>query len=420
MKSYIILTYTITGLGGSITYVRNKINYVRTLGYIPIVFYCVRHSNAKVYVEELLDFYDNLVEDFIVPIRIYDEKERDSILNKIVKIIGECSSDSVIESHFSTASYWGEMLSEKLLIKHIVFLLQEKFEIIGSQDINFFKFKYDRRELVGIVNQSIPLLFSDYYDNIEPRYLPAYCNNVVEDICCPPKYCVKEEDVFCIGSIGRIDKEFVLPIMERIAKFTQRYPEHKFVVLCIGGSSVESDKAEILLKLFESYDNVKCLITGLIYPIPYSMITQMDVFVSTAGSAHISNKYGIPTISIDVLSFEAIGILGYTTSSALYKGDKRVKTLEEYIEDVFEGKYKKEVIEYEDYCFDFSSHLKFIEESDKTKFYFSFDVQKLSLFKMSKQDLKLYMIKKIGFGAYHKLFYRFVALKKVFKRAFGI
>ena len=410
MKAYIILTYTITGLGGSIVYVRNKINYVKTLGYHPFVFYCIKQSD--IYIKELLDFSDNLIEDFLIPITIYNEKDRNRVLDKFIKSIGICNSDSIIESHFSTASYWGEFLSERLSIKHIVFLLQEKFETIGGEDVKFFKFKYDRSELAGIVDKSIPILFSGFYSNIETRCLTAYCTNVVEDICCPKEYYVKEEDVFCIGTIGRIDKKFVLPIMERISKFTQRYPEHKFVVLCIGGSSVESNKEEILLKLFESYDNVKCLITGLIYPIPYSMITQMDLFISTAGSAHISYKYGIPTISIDALSFEAIGILGYTTSSILYRGDENVKTLEEYIEDVFVGKYKKKVVEYENYCFDFSSHLKFIEDGVSEKDYFSFAIQNKSIFEMTKRNFKLYIKKRIGFSAYNKILNECKKLKK--------
>lgn len=411
MKAYIILTDTIYGLGGSIIYVRNKINYVRTLGYKPFVFYCIKQE--KIHVEELLDFQDNIINDLLLPIDIYSLRERKRISEKIFNKLGQIDKDSIIESHTIRSACWGEYFASVFSIKNLVFLLHEKFNISNKGEIDFFKFKYDRKELVGIVDKSLPILFSDFYGNIESRYLPAYCNNVVEDICCPQKYCVKEENVFCIGSIGRIDKAFVFPTMERIVKFTQRYSDHKFVILCIGGSNVDSNKEQLLLKLFEPYDNVRCLITGLIYPIPYSMIIQMDLFISTAGAAHVSNKYGVPTITIDTLNFEAIGILGYTTSSTLYKEDQNAKALEEYIEDVFVGKYKKNIIEYEDFNYDFSLHRKFIEESSKEKDYFSFDVQKKSILSIRKKDFKLYLLKKIGFDTYNKMFNQYTKFKKI-------
>ena len=56
--------------------------------------------------------------------------------------------------------------------------------------------------------------------------------------------------------------------------------------------------------------NIHLLITGYLYPVPASLLRNIDVFASAAGSSTVSYRYHRPTIRVHPLTGEPCGILG--------------------------------------------------------------------------------------------------------------
>ena len=72
--------------------------------------------------------------------------------------------------------------------------------------------------------------------------------------------------------------------------------------------------------------NIHLIITGYMYPIPESLINNIDLFVSTAGSSICSYRYHRPTIMVHPSTGEPVGILGLD--------DMKGKTMYDVMSDV--------------------------------------------------------------------------------------
>lgn len=79
----------------------------------------------------------------------YRRKRCERVCQKVVDYIGQFGS-CVIESHFPSAAKWGELIAGKTKAKHIVYLINERYEKPSKRDISFYEFKLARRELTCI------------------------------------------------------------------------------------------------------------------------------------------------------------------------------------------------------------------------------------------------------------------------------
>ena len=374
MNKYIFLSFAVPVIGGTQIYLRNKLLYLEKKGWSPIII--TEESEGEICVKELLPYKDYIIPELIQSPWLLKKSKRLEVIEKMVRIIGEVDHNTVIETNFIMATLWGELLAERLKVKHFIFLIQEDYSLINVKFMKYFEFKLKRGELAGNTPVAISKLFEGYkeipkeYDT----YLNAYCSNTVEDCKSIHNNCISKAD-YHIGSIGRINKPFVMPMIDDLIKFAAKHKEKTFQLVMFGGSP-NRDEINAIIKKIDSVDNIDVYITGPIFPIPKELLNKIDVFISSAGAAATSANLGHITIVIDANDFEPIGILGYTTNELVHRipGTPHQQT-DELLEDVlFKEKYQRKtelnIIDEKEYYKAFDKHIKYLENSVKTKEYY--------------------------------------------------
>jgi len=367
---YIFFTPTISGIGGSQIYVLNKIHYLRRLGYDCFLLHA-NINNKNILIEEIKTYQYYGIESLKFPIFYYNERVQKDVLVIISDWIHYRENENLfIESHNLICATWGEFLAQKLHGKHIVFLLSEYPQLPNKGWKSFMDFKYDRHELAGISKDSICRLFKSH--EYECRQLSAYCSNVygTNNNVKIPIFNGKYD--YTIGSIGRLDKQFLLTAIYDIVDFSMQYPDKKIALVLIGGGSKSRvSKIKNVIKKTP----IDLFITGDIYPIPITLLLIPDVYVSVAGSCRVSSRLGKLTISYDVVDCSPIGIVDITTVHSTYRGvEEKPISLSELLRQILiDRKYKESISPIDinkENSIDFSSHFHFLQKSSCLRQYY--------------------------------------------------
>lgn len=368
IRYYIVLQPSIRSMGGEEMYTRNIITHARESGFIPIVFHSGIGGN-KVYINELKPYEKYMFSSFRYEPCIISSCRKKYLIKKIKNILTDYDEDSIIESHEILIAEWGEWIASKLGIRHFAYMLLEHNTLLFKSLYDFFRFKYDRHELAGIVNSTIPDMFQIFCDDVEGYSLPAHCINVYDNIPCPDAFKLGVAD-YTIGSIGRTNKKYVQPMIDAIIKFVSNHTDKFFNILYVGGS-MDKKSEKIVQDRLSSMPNAKLTFTGMQFPLSIEMIRQMDVCIASSGSCVTSNNCGVPTICLDGNDSKAIGVFKVTTNNNLFRNKNEPPIDIEYLlEEVLIQKCypkKDEIISVE---IDFSSHWDFIKQMSKTKDYF--------------------------------------------------
>lgn len=331
---YIIIANNITGMGGVHQYCRNKLQEVRKKGYIPILF---SGNKGRIYIPELQEFKTNVFAELKYPPYCFTSKR----VRKVVRcIISKCSNigpESIIECLTVAAAEWGEIIAKDLTIKCLAFILDEH-PIASSGDSMFLRFKHERRELAAISRIKYRELLSsccEIHEN-DAQKISAVCSNVLADY---PYDIPFPLNGYIIGSIGRLEKNYVIPMLKGIVEYTSNRLDNNFTLILIGGT----DNKHLVRKIksqFKKQPNVKLFITGYIYPIPKKLIDCLNVAIGSAGSAKVTAlDADIPTISIDTNTARPIGILNYTTKTSLFDlNECNQLSISQLLEDILEHK----------------------------------------------------------------------------------
>ncbi len=374
MKKYIFFTMNIGGINGAEQYIYNKMNYLQKIGYEVFIF------SARP--EKIMIDGFNKYADLVNPVmRFYpsaiNKKERNSAVKWILSVIDANEDDSfIIESSNITSSLWGELIAKELKAKHLVVIMQEKHNY-NSAMREFLEFKLKQHELSGIFDDSVQKMLLRPEIELRPDMrVKAFCNNSVQD--CEDQFSSllnKDADI-TIGSIGRLEKPYVLPLIKELKKYCNRHFDKSFNLLLIGGCA-DKRKLKLIKDEISQCNNVKLLITNQIYPIPKKLLVNVDVFVSASGSSAVSYYSNIPTIRIHHFTAEPIGIIGcdfpiVKVPSSEYRSDK---TLEEYLERILESKVEISYIDnFEEFYYErmhneFERQLKFAEDIKDRLYY---------------------------------------------------
>lgn len=373
MKKYVFLVPTVAGMGGAQMYIRNKLLYLRQHGWMVDVIVA---QNGHAQLPELQEFQFE-VSELTFEIFNYSNRKKRVVVNKIVnKIQDPTVRDFVIESTCISESSWAEAIAKRVDAKHIAYLLQED-NVLNNKGIqDFFLFKHKRRELIGITDQSLFAMFSTFHPILkeESYWLPAYCNNVEADVDSPYIELLKDTEYdYLIGMLSRLEKPFVVPSIKDFCQFAIKHQDKKFLLLLMGdapkGSEVLTRIREVVKK---AASNVNIIATGYLYPVPTKLLEMCDAFFTSAGSAWVCMRSGVPTITYDGNDFMPIGVLGRTTMNSLFRDDDDIKYDFSFLMDhiLFEKKYRKETPNYAEGLPDFGDHIRFLLQTSQEKDYF--------------------------------------------------
>lgn len=307
MKTYIIVARHYGEVTGEKIYHYNKMRYMLFLGW-RVVFLSGKKEKTPFDGNE--NYSQLIFPALIYTPRCYSRREVKKTIDDIAAAIGGFGDDScIIESDAVNRAVWAELIAKRIGAKHITFLLQEQHNY-NAQIRDFLRFKYDRHELAGITAVSVKQIFGD--DQIEPREdtrIRAMCQNVVED--CEDRFSpqLSKDAAVALGSIGRLTKRCVPAILSGFMEYAATHPEKNCNIVLIGGALGKKPIRQIRAQM-KRYANIRLLITGNLYPIPASLLKNIDVFVSTAGSSMVSYRMHRPTVWVNPTTGAPVGILG--------------------------------------------------------------------------------------------------------------
>lgn len=397
MRLYIFLTQLIRGVGGGHIYTLSKMRYLRKVGYdVNLV-----HANDlkdELKIEELRPYFENYDEHFLYPIYFFSKDVIDGVCNSFIHRYckEKCYEKIIIEAHDICMSTWGEEISKRLKAKHFIYILGENCKLPTASLADFYRFKIERSELVGIAPDSVENLMSDWchVEDARSRCLRAYSPNPIDDIEYDTSYFPSAD--YTIGSIGRIEKCFLLPALRVVRSFAEQHKDKKINILIIGGE-IDSDRNRRKIEdLFANISNVFVHITGIIYPLPLKLLKLPDVFLSTSGSCKASADIGKPTISFDIHDGLPIGVLNWTTENFIERNDPFIPDLFSLLNDVLVKKIYTDIeIPYdieEGKNISYRDHIDYIDNSSNLCDYFDIKSATLS----SKDNIKIFLIKRFG------------------------
>lgn len=370
MKKYIILTNSITNMGGGQMFAANKSIYLREHGWDVAIYF----SNPKgdIFIPELKKYANNCISEFNYPIYYYSKKKRLKILTSITQGIS-LGDEVVIESHTYIFRYWGELLAKIVGGKHIIDDVEEVIPEPNIRELKYLEWKLKRMEVLNVDSEkSLMRYFGDKYN---PKYLHfthdymvlAYCSNVTTSVDADlSKIPVAD---YTILSVGRLDKPYILPSVEEVIKFANKYKNYKINMLFVGGST-KGTADKLINDMCKDIPNIHIHHFGYLFPVPENIIDSSDVAFACSNSVLVSANRGIPTISIDVHDLQPIGIYGRTTNNHLLRSSEPVISISELLYQTLIKKIfnkEKKVIDDESELFNkvFGKQVEFISLSPK-------------------------------------------------------
>ena len=362
MKLYVFMATSICSIGGGSLYYKNKIKYLEEKGWHVLIFSFVK---GKPSLSRLMSYEDCIMEELKFPPYLYTKKKRVKILIQVLKKINsEQYNQIIIESNHTPASMWGEYIASQTGAKHFIYALNEKDNKLGEEYLKFLKFKLERRELAGIVKQTVGNLLSSYMVISEQQHYvlgacPGGAISNVEDVeFSDPRI---QEGKINVLSLGRLEKSYILPILQEFCDYANKNMGLKFNLLILG-SNFQIEKS--IVSMFTDVKNVNLIFLGSLFPIPLKLLKLVDVNIASSGSAGLTHKFGIPTISVDGNDYRPIGILGYNAHNRLFRGeDEPIRDLADLLDLILVKRTVEKNFHIADELYfpvDFSSHINFI------------------------------------------------------------
>lgn len=377
MKKYIFVTTDIHSLGGIQIYVSGKSKFLEKNGWNVYVIYPSFSKESCVF--PFLDKYQN---GRNANLSFYPgelpKKALSNTISWMKQVIDFSPNDEVlIESHHDRSAAWAEIFAQELKGIHACLCCNEVFRGKNKHYIEYidlFKYKYDRKQLAGISENSMKMMFENTkYEALvnKPYVFDAAPDETVQDVK-NIKISEIEENRINIAYIGRVNKDFFKEISISVKTFVTKYQNQKFNYIIVGDA--EKENIKWISTTFKSLDNIKITFTGSLSPVPRELFNKLDVSIAGSGCALMSAGEGVLTILVDANDGRSDGVLGIDTSDFLYrKKDAFNTTVEQSLEDIIVlHKYKASDIkmpEEPDTAEIFKQHFEYFE--NKTKEYYS-------------------------------------------------
>lgn len=379
MKTYVFVTVTIQPVGGMQHYVASKAKYLQEQGW-NVKILNTGSKNWIPAIPYLRSFLDgNLIELRKLPMS-YSNEEYQTILETINQYVGDSHEEIIVESQESITALWGELLAKEWNCKNYCFICNEYFRGTNRyypEYLDFFDFKHKRKELAGIAEHSLPLLFEGYKE-VPPEERAIFCAGMepaVQDVFHEQVESIQRSE-WNIAYVGRTVKGYVKGILKDIKKFTTAHPETEIQFIIVG--KVDPIEEE-LDKMKKTCPNLKITSLGDLIPIPKSLYSKIDVVIAGSGCAYYSAFHGNAiTILADANNYKASGVIGYDTQNYLVANEGELQNSYDYflekvlVEHFYEDKIL-DLVELMSPSTYYEQHFEMINQSNQDKVYYSME-----------------------------------------------
>ncbi len=338
MAKYLILTYEISCLGGGQLYVQRRAEYLVKQGIDVriVVFY---HDSSYFPLEmkfEGIPYY--IIPEMGMTTSMLTASKVDKIVDGLLNKIGE-SDDISIESHTLTTIEWGELIAFKCKGRHLAYPLAEP--TISSYYFEpgkkIFTYKLNNNEFYGCTSVSLKQIFGK--KNVPSNYINiGYNVSELEDECIPHIKYVKKEPDYVISTVGRLDKDYIEPLIQGCINLAEVFPQQSFVLL-IGGGSKTPGRENYLKNKYEKTKckNLQVIFTGYIEKLGKDIFQMSDVFAGMGTASLNSISQGCLTINIDPNDGMryASGFFGTDTNNFAYSESGKIFEISDKLKEAY-------------------------------------------------------------------------------------
>lgn len=338
MKKYLILTFDICNMGGGQLFVLRRANYLKVKGFevhIVVTF----HTNYFPLEKEFRDFSIYVIPEMGKPYVSYSKSKADLLITGVLDKIGVCS-ELLVESHTLETIEWGELIASKSGAKHLAYPLAEsrvsKYGFKPGKMI--FRDKLKSNSFYGCTSTSLKQIFES--DNVPSHYVNiGYSENEMYDKCQPLLKYIHKEDEYVITTITRLDKVYVVPLIESVANLARKYAQQKFVLLIAGGSKTKG-REEFLFSNYNNQtynlNNLNIVYTGYIEKLGRDIFSLTDVFVGMGTASINAISQRCLTINIDFSNMQySSGFFGVDTNNFSYSENGKLYSILEKLEEAY-------------------------------------------------------------------------------------
>jgi hypothetical protein len=338
MKNYLIIIHDYTGIGGAQLYAIRRANYLIENGYS--VSFLVSHFNdSKIGKPESVKIYFNKYLN--IPTICLSKNIVNQELDKFIADF-KVLDNLIIETFSTEASTWGEIFAQNLGFKHIIYSLGEPnlHQFRYGYFLDFFLFKYYRGELLGLSDCSLRIILGKYFQSNKNYFVNISfdASEVTSETL--PKFLGKVNlDSFVIGTLSRLEKEYVSVFVDQVIELAHKYPDKQFSLLVCGEGVKPGLKASDFIEKYSNNvqkpSNLVFFFPGYTFPVGKDFFETLDVFVGMGTAAVSSISQKCATICVDPRVNKSIGIFGVQTRNFAYSNDNKYFEMNNSIEELF-------------------------------------------------------------------------------------
>ena len=326
MKHYIIFTYELRPIGGTQALVAGRANYLEKHGWIVYTFFN-NFLSGECEIPSLTKYVPGFGFRAIgmCPYKL-PNRDREEILNRMIdrlRIDPTMENEIIIESHYDTAAYWAELLAERVHARHYFITCDELFRgenTTYEENLDFFLFKYQRREIFGNQSSLNKILNGyhgfEHFERITPPGVSAGKEqDAIQD--------VENQDVelktrgggadFSIAYAGRTEKQYVPAIFRGIADFSKSHPDKKIRFIIVGKLWNQDQ-----LSMFNGISNIEIIPLGNLIPIPRFLFDRLDVVCAGSQTAIFCSYENVPVIIANAHGDTTPGCLYFDTNETVH------------------------------------------------------------------------------------------------------
>lgn len=362
-KKYIFLTHDIANVGGLQLYLRAKTAWLLERGWDVRIFHSI---SGRILIEDFNNYTHYYVPELFEPAYFYWRGKRERILRGLLDEVSESYQEIIIEAHSVGHATWGELLAERLNAKNFIYIIDE-MPSINPAELPFMRFKYERKEVAGIVKQTVFNAFRTVGFEVSqdgPLMEAYHCNDCVLDVAFTPF--VKQKG-YTIGLFGRLEKEYMRYTVDDIVAFLNRHKEEHFNVLYVGGEREGNTIKEELGRKYNSIHHADVYFTGFMFPLPKKLVNEFDVCIAGAGASWAITREGVPTITVDPNDNLSSGVLSVTTMNSIFSDDTK-DIVENWLEKVYQN-HDAYIPHLEARAVGYEKHFEMINGSEQSKQY---------------------------------------------------
>ena len=239
----------------------------------------------------------------------------------ILRIDNTIENEIIIESHYDVASYWAELLAERINARHFAIILNVSFRNDWNayfDNLDFFYCKYLRRELLTVPDK----MFNGYrnledisYDDLSPEINWGCEQDPIQDFQNPNVDAIADDQNsdYTIAYIGRPEKSYLQTIFDNIVSFAQKYPDKKIRFILVGNFARISQ-----FSVFAGIGNINIVLLGVLVPIPRKLFQFVDVVIAGDQTAFFCAEENVPVITTIVDGDKTPGVLYSDSDDSWY------------------------------------------------------------------------------------------------------